>query len=99
VKLQLKDIDGFFAVLLWQDYERNGNQKALETLLAYNIQDVLTLEILMIISFNLKTKDTPFAENQLPEPVLPEIPFDVDMKTVERIKNENLYAFENYSYY
>ena len=95
----LKDIDGFFAVLLWQDYERNGNQKALETLLAYNIQDVLTLEILMIISCNLKIKDTPFAGNQLLAPVLPEIPFDVDTKTVERIKNENLYAFGNYSHY
>jgi hypothetical protein len=31
----------------------------------------------------------------LPEPVLPEIPFEVNMETVERIKNENIYAFEN----
>jgi len=88
----LKDIDGFFAVQLWYDYQRTGNQKALETLLAYNIQDVLTLEYLMVISYNLKIKDTPFYNNQLTEPVLPEIPFEVDMETVERIKSENIYA-------
>jgi uncharacterized protein YprB with RNaseH-like and TPR domain len=88
----LKDIDGFFAVQLWHDYQRTGNPKALETLLAYNIQDVLTLENLMVISYNLKIKNTPFYGNQLPEPVLPDIPFEVDMETVEKIKSENIYA-------
>lgn len=82
----LAGVDGFFAVLLWHDYKRTGNQKALETLLAYNIQDVLTLENLMVIAYNMKFKDTPFYRNQLPAPVLPEIPFDVDMETVDRIK-------------
>ncbi|MFC1533488.1 ribonuclease H-like domain-containing protein [Thermodesulfobacteriota bacterium] len=82
----LKDIDGFFAVLLWHDYKRNGNQKTLETLLAYNIQDVLTLENLMVIAYNIKIKDTPSYRSKLPTPVLPEIPFDVDIDTVNRIK-------------
>jgi len=82
----LKDIDGFFAVLLWHDYKRNGNEKALETLLAYNIQDVLTLENLMTIAYNMKIKNTPFYKNQLPAPVLPNIPFDVNMETVDRIR-------------
>jgi uncharacterized protein YprB with RNaseH-like and TPR domain len=82
----LSGIDGYFAVLLWFEYRRNKNQKALETLLAYNIQDVLNLENLMVIAYNLKIKDTPFYENQLPEPVfLPENPFKVDLETVERI--------------
>lgn len=82
----LSGIDGYFAVLLWFEYQRNKNQKALETLLAYNIQDVLNLENLMVIAYNLKIKDTPFYENQLPEPVfLPGNPFKVDLETVERI--------------
>lgn len=85
----LKDIDGFFAVLLWHNYKRTGNQKALETLLAYNIQDVLTLENLMMIAYNMRIKDTPFYKKQLPALVLPEIPFDVDMETVDRIKSSN----------
>ena len=85
---ELKDIDGFFAPLLWYDYKKNRNEKALETLLAYNIQDVLNLEHLMVIAYNLKIKDTPFYGNQLQEPVVPEIPFNVDITTVERIKND-----------
>lgn len=84
-------IDGFFAVLLWHDYLKNRNEKALKTLLAYNIQDVLTLEMLMVISYNLKIKDTPFYRNSLPEPVLPKSPFRVDMETVERIRSEQIY--------
>jgi len=78
----LKDVDGYFAVLLWLGYQENGNKKALETLLAYNIQDTVNLETLMVISCNLKIKQTPFYENQIPEPVLPEIPFTADIEKV-----------------
>ena len=88
----LKEIDGFFAVQLWHDYQKTGNPKSLETLLAYNIQDTLTLENLMVISYNLKIKDTPFYTKQLPPPILPEIPFAVDTKTVDRIKMQGMYA-------
>ena len=35
----LSDIDGFFAVLLWNEYKKKENQKVLDTLLAYNVQD------------------------------------------------------------
>ena len=61
--------------------------------MAYNIQDVLTLENLMVIAYNLKIKDTPFHDNLLPEPLLPELPFDVDMKTVEKIRDTYGYVF------
>jgi len=57
---ELEKIDGYFAVLLWNDYRINHNRKPLEILLAYNIQDVVNLEILMVLSYNLKLKDTPF---------------------------------------
>jgi len=87
----LADIDGFFAVLLWVDYLNNGNEKALETLLAYNIQDVLTLENLMVIAYNLKIKDTPFYRNFLFEPDLPNSPFRADMETVKRIRSRQIY--------
>jgi uncharacterized protein YprB with RNaseH-like and TPR domain len=33
----LEGVDGYFSVLLWHEYQRNKNDKALETLLAYNI--------------------------------------------------------------
>ena len=38
----LSEIDGFFAVLLWDDYQKTGDPKALDTLLAYNVQDTIT---------------------------------------------------------
>jgi uncharacterized protein YprB with RNaseH-like and TPR domain len=92
----LSDIDGYFAVLLWYEYQINGNKRALDTLLAYNIQDVLNLENLMVIAYNLKIKNTPFYENQLPEPVLPENPFEVDRMIVEKIKGEMGFGYGNF---
>ncbi len=93
----LKDIDGFLAVLLWQDYQKKKNQKALETLLAYNIQDTVTLETLMVIAYSLKLKNTPFAEShQLLLPVLPENPFKVDRETVEMIERTSGYECWGY---
>jgi len=84
----LKDIDGYFAVLLWYDYARNSNRKALETLLSYNIQDTVNLETLMVTAYNMRTSHTPFHQDPLPEPVSPLIPYSADMETVDRIKRE-----------
>jgi hypothetical protein len=85
----LKDIDGYFAVLLWYDYKINRNEKALETLLAYNIEDVINLETLMVMAYNLKIEDTPFFKtHKVALPAAPEIPFTADIKTVEKIKSE-----------
>ena len=84
---ELKGIDGFFAVLLWEDYIRYGNKEALETLLAYNIEDVVNLEMLMVKAYNMKLDPTPFAEiHRIPEPVSPAIPFQAHRDTVERIR-------------
>jgi uncharacterized protein YprB with RNaseH-like and TPR domain len=85
---ELADVDGYFAILLWYDYTENRNQKALETLLAYNIEDVVNLETLMVMAYNMKLKDTPFYQNSLPDPVSPQVPFSVDRATVDRIKRQ-----------
>ena len=83
----LEDIDGYFAVLLWDDYQRNNNQKALDTMLAYNIEDTVNLETLMVMAYNLKLRDTPFLQtHQLAEPTHPDIPFETDRKTIDRIR-------------
>jgi len=62
---ELEGIDGFFGVLLWEDYKRNHNDRTLETLLAYNVADVLNLEKLLTMAYNLKLKDTPFLSSYL----------------------------------
>jgi len=92
----LSDIDGYFAVLLWDEYRKKGNRKALETLLAYNIQDVLNLEALMVTAYNLKIKETPFYADQLPESEINENPFAADMRVVDRIKGEARFAHGNF---
>jgi hypothetical protein len=84
---ELEGVDGYFAVLLWQDYQRTKNEKALETLLAYNVEDVVNLETLMLLSYNLKVKETPFARtHQLPCPPAPQIPFKANLEMIERIR-------------
>ena len=83
----LDGVDGYFAVFLWHEYRKNNNKKALETLLAYNIEDVVNLETLMVTAYNMKLKDTPFnATHALPTPKIPEIPFRPDLETIDRIK-------------
>ena len=49
VDRELEDIDGREAVRLWKDYERNGNQNALDKLVRYNQYDSRNLKELMEI--------------------------------------------------
>ena len=82
----LEGVDGVFAVLLWYDYLEKGNVSALETLLAYNIQDVVNLDTLMVMAYNMKVKEIPWARGfKLPMPEEPELPFAADPETVARI--------------
>jgi len=91
---ELEGVDGYFAVLLWNEFQRTKNHNALETLLAYNIQDVVNLETLMVLAYNLKLKETPFIESHLLElPSPPQFPFQADLETIERIKRQ---VIENY---
>ena len=86
----LKDIDGFFAVLLWDEYQRTGNQKALDTLLAYNVQDTINLETLMVTAYNMKLRETPFYDNLLIEESAPPVnPLSADLATIDRIKSSS----------
>jgi len=85
----LDGVDGYFAVLLWLDYQQNQNEKALETLLAYNIEDVVNLESLMVMAYNMRIETTPFLDtHRLPIPQVPKIPFKADPVTIDRIKRQ-----------
>ena len=85
---ELTGLDGYHAPILWQEFRDKKDEKALETLLAYNCQDTVNLETLMVMAYNLKLKDTPFRGiHDLPLPIAPEIPFKADLATVDRVKN------------
>jgi len=86
----LRDVDGFFAVLLWEDFLKMQNRQTLETLLAYNVQDTITLENLMVTAYNLKLRQTPFYNHLLIEDSLPPAnPFRADLSVIERIKRSS----------
>jgi uncharacterized protein len=81
-----EEIDGQMAVWLWHEYRRHKNERALETLLAYNINDAVTLLPLMVHAYNEKRAGTPFGNGDgLPMPVKPELPFQADRQLVDRM--------------
>jgi uncharacterized protein len=85
----LDGVDGFIAVLLWNEYRTRKDMRALETLLAYNIQVAIALHALMVDAHNQKLSATPFAHSHLlPAPSLPEPPFSPDHEIVKRLRRE-----------
>lgn len=84
---ELDGVTGYFAVLLWQDYQNSNNEKSLETLLAYNIEDTVNLERLLVETYNRKVCQTPFATDLLlPLPAAPPLPYQPDVDSVARIR-------------
>lgn len=81
-------MDGFFAVVLWDHYQRTGNEKYLETLLSYNIEDALNLEYLMISAYNMKLNRLPISIETMEMPVSPENPFGVDAVIIDKIQGQ-----------
>lgn len=58
---ELDGLDGFAAVLLWRLWEDTRDERVLRTLLAYNVADVLSLEILLAHAVDELLLGTPFA--------------------------------------
>jgi uncharacterized protein len=73
-------------VLLWHAYRGRGDRRALESLLAYNLQDAINLKTLMIHPWNRKLAglaDLPGALGSLLLlPAIPANPFRVDAAIV-----------------
>lgn len=84
----LDGVDGYFAVLLWHEYQTMGNERALETLLAYNVEDTMNLHRLMLMAHNLKIAETPFEHTaRLRVPTEgPHNPFMPDLETIAMIR-------------
>lgn len=90
----LEGVDGYFAVHLWRDY-KNGNKKALDTLLAYNIEDTINLEKLMEYAYDKKLESVPLNREHLillkrferqKKPL--KLPFKPDNFTIEKIRRK-----------
>jgi uncharacterized protein YprB with RNaseH-like and TPR domain len=85
----MEDIDGLFAVVLWKGFLRNQDEQALEALLAYNLQDAINLEALMVSAFNHKVAQTPFSRQyRLAAPAIPDNPYRVHRHVIDRYRRE-----------
>lgn len=85
----LDGVDGLFAVYLWHRHERYNDEKALETLLAYNIEDTVNLERLLVEAWNRNVEPTPFADTLLLScPALPPLTYQPDSECVASIKRQ-----------
>jgi uncharacterized protein YprB with RNaseH-like and TPR domain len=84
----LERVDGYMAVLLWQEYRRHGNVRALETLLSYNMEDTVNLELLACLAYNELIASTPFRECKLALPPSPgvEVPFKAAPEIIEKLR-------------
>ncbi len=72
----------------WWQYRDHHDRRALETLLSYNIQDVLNLETLLVMAYNRELLATPFAAARtLPLPVLPPNPYAPDTAIIRNLLN------------
>lgn len=88
----LRGVDGYYAVLLWRYYRNMGDKRALETLLAYNVEDVLNLGELSRIAFNLKLDALGcprcFEYLSIKDPFLrPENPYTANEEILELVRN------------
>lgn len=85
----LASVDGFFAVLLWNEFSRTGDRAVLETLLAYNIEDTVNLEFLMVEAYNRKLKEIPLNLSAISLPEHHVTPYSVDPSVVKRVQQMN----------
>ncbi|MBP9015716.1 MAG: ribonuclease H-like domain-containing protein [Candidatus Atribacteria bacterium] len=85
---ELRNVNGYTAVLLWQKY-REGCPEALETLLAYNVADTVNLERLMVFAYNEKLRSYPFPQLSMslpPKKII--IPYQVHPEILQEINHE-----------
>jgi uncharacterized protein YprB with RNaseH-like and TPR domain len=88
----LDGVDGYYAVLLWSEYVNNGNERALETLMAYNVEDVINLETLMVGAYNRKLGATPFFDShQQVARETPTSPYRAHNETLRLIRQTYMY--------
>lgn len=81
----LKGVDGFLAVLLWKEYEA-GNERALDTLIRYNLEDVVNLQHLADVAYNQALARLPIVVEPIPVHAKwnVDVPFDPDL--IQRLR-------------
>ena len=92
---ELEDLDGYTAVLLWKKFRKSKKKEYLETLLAYNNEDVINLEFLLYQAYNLLIEKEPVYISPLEFPKKEvKNPFLANKRVVDEIlgRRSNLYS-------
>jgi len=84
-RCELGGVDGYAAVLLWQAFEATGRREILETLLAYNVQDVLSLEVLGHLAYNMKLEQIGAGLTRLEVPPISGNPYRADAEVLREL--------------
>jgi hypothetical protein len=80
----LSYLDGRCAIWLWEEYEK-GNRKALDTLLRYNLEDVVVLQSLAEAVYNEGCRKLPVPVEELRPGRQPKIDFQYDEELVRKL--------------
>ncbi|HHT9154012.1 MAG TPA: ribonuclease H-like domain-containing protein [Candidatus Hypogeohydataceae bacterium YC40] len=78
----LREVDGYMAVRLWQEHLK-GNRTALETLIRYNLEDVVGLKAVVERAYNMAIKRLPLPVPSIHEGERPrlDLPYDSELIT------------------
>ncbi|MFQ5956472.1 MAG: ribonuclease H-like domain-containing protein [Candidatus Brocadiales bacterium] len=85
----LQQVDGFMAVKLWQEYRR-GNQSALDTLIRYNLEDVVGLKAIAERAYNMAIGKLPITVQPLKASQRPRLNLPYDPELVTWLKGRYL---------
>ena len=80
----LQSVDGFLAVLLWQEH-LNGSPRALESLLCYNAHDAVNLRWLLQRAYNMAVGAMPIKVKPLAVESAPAIEFRADARLIKSL--------------
>ena len=81
----LQSVDGFLAVLLWQEH-LNGTPRALESLLCYNIYDAVNLRWLLQRAYNMAVGALPIQVEPLKIEPRPAVDYKADARLVKSLQ-------------
>jgi len=85
---ELDGFDGYLAVLLWHGYQSLKDSRYLHTLLRYNCEDVINLDVLMVEAWNRKLAQLPrtFSHLALERPAPFPNPFPLHQEILDAVR-------------
>ncbi len=89
----LEDIDGYSAVVLWEKFKQTKEKEYLDTLLAYNNEDVINLEFLLFKAYNLliEREQTFSPPLEFPKKKV-ENPFQANKRVIREVLGRRAYS-------